>query len=81
MSENLPIFQPPFFDMLRGTLIWHERNTAAAQFFEESTMAVPGKKLVSKKTGKGASFLRKSLKELHREYESTGRSVLFSSFA
>ena len=82
MNVNRKTLKRHLFHKKRPQLVKNEsRNTAAAEFFEESAMAVPDKKLVSKKTGKSASFLRKSLKELHREYESTGRSVSFSSFA
>ena len=57
------------------------RNETAEHFFEETATVVPDKKLVSKKTGKAASFLRRPLRELHREFKAAGGNIPFSSFA
>ena len=58
------------------------RDGNASNFFKQHSSVAPDKKLVSKKTGEGAAFLQKSLKQLHNEYkEASGDSIPFSSFA
>ena len=58
------------------------RDGNASNFFKQHSSVAPDKKLVSKKTGEGAAFLQKSLKQLHNEYkEASGDSIPFSSLA
>ena len=56
-------------------------EASATSFLEDMATPLPDKKLVSKKTGKGASLLQQSLRELHREFCSSGNLISFSTFA
>ena len=56
-------------------------KASATSFLEEMATPLPNKKLVSKKTGKGASFLQQSLRERHREFCGSGNIISLSTFA
>ena len=56
-------------------------EASATSFLEEMATPLPDKKLVSKKTGKEACLLQQSLRELHREFCSSGNTLSLSTFA
>ena len=70
--------QASFMSNSKPLKMQKETEKKAAEFLEQEATPLPDKKLVSKKTGKGAAQLTQPLRILHKRYnEETGQKMFF----